>query len=225
MNDCETERSTPVKLFLVDDHAVVRQALCEVLSSRNKYEVVGEASDGEDLLCHISDQPTDLIILDLSMPNTGGIETIQELRRRGNNLPILVLSADDSSKSIMSALKAGARGFLPKQVGLTEVEFAIDAVLSGKTYLSPSVTDKIVGGNGEYDGSHSSCLQHLSKREREIFQLLAEGKPNREIGKMLHISTRTVDTHRSNILKKLEVRSNAELVRIAISEGALSVGN
>jgi two-component system response regulator NreC len=225
MTDCETERPTPVKLFLVDDHAVVRQALCEVLSSRNKYEVVGEASDGEDLLSHISDQPTDLIILDLSMPNTGGIETIQELRRRGNNLPVLVLSADDSSKSIMSALKAGARGFLPKQVGLTEVEFAIDAVLSGKTYLSPSVTDKIVGGNGDYEGTHSSCLKNLSKREREIFQLLAEGRPNREIGKLLHISTRTVDTHRSNILKKLEVRSNAELVRIAISEGALSVGN
>jgi len=214
--------SSNVRLLLVDDHQVLRQALTEALNSKGKYSVVGEASDGSELLELVPNVSVDIIIMDLNMPRTNGLTTIEELKRRGCEAPVLVLSADESERSIRAALKAGARGFLPKQVGLSEVEFAINAVLSGKTYLSPTITERFMAGSGP-DGATSSPLDCLSQREREIFLLLANGKPNREIGKMLHISTRTVDTHRSNILKKLGVKANAELVKLAIAEGLISV--
>lgn len=211
-----------VKLLLVDDHSVLRQALSEVLIGKGKYKVVGEASDGKELLDLASHTPADIIIMDLAMPKVNGVTAIEELRRRGVHAPVLVLSADESDKSIRAALKAGARGFVPKQVGLSEVEFAIDAVISGKTYLSPTVTERFMASGG-VDGGENSPIAALSEREREIFILLASGKPNREIGKSLHISTRTVDTHRSNIMKKLGVKANTDLVKLAISEGLLSV--
>ena len=220
--DLQSSTSDKVKLLLVDDHLVLRQALCEVLASKGKYKVVGEAADGKELLDLASKTPVDIIIMDLAMPNVNGVTALEELRRRGIDSPVLVLSADESDKSIRAALKAGARGFVPKQVGLAEVEFAIDAVLAGKTYLSPTVTERFMASGG-VEGGELSPLSCLSEREREIFMLLASGKPNREIGKCLHISTRTVDTHRSNIMKKLGVKANTELVKLAISEGLVSV--
>jgi two-component system response regulator NreC len=211
-----------VNLLLVDDHLVLRQALTEVLAGKGKYTIVGEAADGEALLEMAPSLPVDIIIMDLAMPKVNGLVAIDELRKKGVSCPILILSADESDKSIRAALKAGARGFLPKQVGLSEVEFAIDEVLAGKTYLSPSITERFMASGG-VEGGGPSPLAALSEREKEIFSLLASGKPNREIGKMLHISTRTVDTHRSNIMKKLGVKANTDLVRLAISEGIVSI--
>ncbi len=211
-----------IKLFLVDDHLVLRQALSEAFAHRGTFQVIAEASDGSELLSRISDITPDIILLDLAMPNVNGLSTIEELKRRGIDIPILVLSADESERSIRSALGAGARGFLPKQADMREVEFAIHSVLDGKTYLSPSVTERFVTSNGA-DNKHSVAIASLSRREREIFVLLANGCPNREISKQLYISTRTVDTHRSNILKKLEAKTNAELVKMAIAEGLVSV--
>jgi RNA polymerase sigma factor (sigma-70 family) len=216
----EAEQSC-IKLFLVDDHLVLRQALSEAFAHRGTFQVVAEA-DGSELLSRLSDTNADIILLDLAMPNINGIATIEELKRRGVDIPVLVLSADESERSIRSALGAGARGFLPKQADMREVEFAIHSVLDGKTYLSPSVTERFMASNGS-DNKHSTLIASLSPREREIFILLANGCPNREISKQLHISTRTVDTHRSNILKKLEVKTNAELVKMAIAEGLVSV--
>ncbi len=221
MNHGSDATNASVKLFLVDDHQVLRQALTEALCSKG-YQVVGEASDGAELLLQLTSVKADLIIMDLAMPKANGLTTIEELKRRGIEAPVLVLSADESEKSIRAALKAGARGFLPKQVGLSEVAFAIEAVLTGKTYLSPSITERFMASGG-VEGSCASPLDCLSAREREIFVLLAVGKPNREIGKQLHISTRTVDTHRSNILKKLALKTNAELVKLAITEGLVTL--
>lgn len=218
----ERQCEPPIKLFLVDDHLVVREALTEALGIKGKYEIIGQAADGAELLSQIASAQADLIIMDLAMPKTGGIDTIHELARRGVGVPVLILSADESERSIRAALKAGARGFVPKQAGLTEMEFAISAIVHGQTYLSPSVTQKVVSGSGS-DGHNAALVDSLSAREKEIFVMLANGVPNREIGKQLHISTRTVDTHRSNILKKLGFRTNAELVKLAIAEGLVSV--
>lgn len=218
----EHQNENPIKLFLVDDHLVVREALSEALGVKGKYEIIGQAADGEELLSQISSAHADLIIMDLAMPKTGGIDTIHELARRGVGIPVLILSADESERSIRAALKAGARGFVPKQAGLTEMEFAISAIIHGQTYLSPSVTQKVVGGSGA-DSNNAALVETLSTREKEIFVMLANGVPNREIGKQLHISTRTVDTHRSNILKKLGFKTNAELVKLAIAEGLVTV--
>jgi DNA-binding NarL/FixJ family response regulator len=220
MNSTSSPRS-PVRLLIADDHLVLRQALREVFVKKGGYLVVGEASDGEDLLALARQSAPDVIIMDLSMPKVGGLVALEELRRRGIQTPVLVLSAVEQAVSIKSALNAGARGFVPKNVELSELELAIASVLSGRTYVSPSITAKLITEGSGPDGD--TPLSVLSDREREILVLLANGKKNREIGKLLHISTRTVDTHRTNILKKLAVKTNAELVKLAISSGLVSV--
>lgn len=211
-----------VRVIVADDHKVIRQALCELLKKRNNYEVIAEASDGEELLKLLRNTPADVVIMDVAMPKLGGLAALETMERENIQTPVLILSADDGPKNVRSVLKAGAKGFLPKNSGIDELVFAIDSVLQGRTYLSPSVTEHLVTQEGE-DASRSSCLAVLTKRELEILKHLAEGKPNRVIGKMLHISKRTVDTHRSNILKKLNLSTNAELVKIAISEGLITV--
>lgn len=212
-----------INLIVADDHVVLRQALCELLANRGPYNIVAQASDGEQLLKLLSTHKPDLVIMDVAMPHLDGITTLSEIYRGSTPPPVLVLSADEGEKNVRAALKAGAKGFLPKHAALDELEFAISAIVEGKTYLSPSITDSLVSDNGEVKSPHSDPLGALTKREVEIMRYLADGMPNREIGKLLHISTRTVDTHRSNILKKLNVRTNAELVKLAIQCGLISV--
>lgn len=222
MQDTIIGKAHPVKLFLVDDHLVLRQALSKALNEENRYEVVGHAGNGQELLSQLTSCAPDVIVLDYALPKSNCLETMEALKRVGCNAPVLILSAVENSGNIRAALKAGARGFVPKQAGLTEMEFAIDAIVNGGTYLSPSVTNRLMSAEAAQQES-VSAVSLLSQREREIMTYIANGKRNREIGAMLHISTRTVDTHRSNILKKLNVKSNAELVKIAISEGMISV--
>lgn len=205
-----------INLIVADDHVVLRQALCELLNHRGNYNVVAQASDGAQLVELLSTHKPDLVIMDVAMPRLDGIAALEEIYRGTTPPPVLILSADEAAGNVRAALKAGAKGFLPKHAALEELEFAIAAIIQGKTYLSPSITDSIVNSNGETRSPHADPLAVLTKREVEIMGYLADGMPNREIGKLLHISTRTVDTHRSNILKKLNVRTNAELVKIAI---------
>lgn len=212
-----------INLIVADDHVVLRQALCELLAHRGPYNIVAQASNGEQLLKLLSTHKPDLVIMDVSMPHVDGITALSEIYRGSTPPPVLVLSADEGEKNVRAALKAGAKGFLPKHAALEELEFAISAIVEGKTYLSPSITDSLVADNGEVKNPHADPLAVLTKREVEIMRYLADGMPNREIGKLLHISTRTVDTHRSNILKKLNVRTNAELVKLAIQCGLISV--
>jgi DNA-binding NarL/FixJ family response regulator len=222
MQENSNNRSHPVKLFLVDDHLVLRQALSKALTQEHRYEVVGHAGDGQELLSQLTSCAPDVIVLEYAIPKSNCLETIEALRRVGCNAPVLILSAVENSGNIRAALKAGARGFVPKQAGLSEMQFAIDAIVDGGTYLSPSVTNRLMAADAAQQES-ASAVASLSQREREIMVLIANGKRNREIGSLLHISTRTVDTHRSNILKKLGIKTNAELVKISIAEGLVSV--
>lgn len=209
-----------VDLIIADDHIVLRQALCELLETRGKYNIIGQASDGEELLSLLKSARPDLIILDVSMPKIDGVEALERMQAEGQAPPVLILSANEGESRVRAALKAGAKGYLPKNAKLEELEFAIDSILQGRTYLSPAVTGPLMDGG---EGTLDTPLSVLTKREIEILTHLADGKPNREIGKILHISTRTVDTHRSNILKKLKVRTNAELVKIAIAHKLITI--
>lgn len=211
-----------INLIIADDHTVLRQALCEMLEGKHEYRVVAQAGDGEELLGLLHDHKPDLVIMDVAMPRLDGVSTLQRMQMDGTVIPVLVLTAKESQDNVRSAFRAGARGFLPKNVAIEELEFAIRSILEGKTYLSPSITDSVMA-SGSIDTSADNPLKILTKREVEVLKHLADGKPNRVIGKMLHISTRTVDTHRSNILKKLNVKTNAELVKIAIQAGLISV--
>ncbi len=214
--------SCPIKLFLVDEHLVLRQALSKAFNANQKYEVIGHAADSAELLSQISACSPDVIVLDFAIPSSSCLETMLSLKKLGCQAPVLILSATENGNNIRAALQAGARGFVPKQSGLSEMEFAIDAIVDGGTYLSPSVTDKFMSGDDEANNGPASLLAKLSHREREIMVHLANGHKNKDIGQQLHISTRTVDTHRSNILRKLGIKSNAELAKIAISAGLIS---
>ncbi len=212
-----------IRLIVADDHVVLREALCEMLQSKGKYQIVAQATDGQELIDLARSQTADMIIMDVQMPNLDGLNALAKLQNSERKVPVLVLSADEGEKNVRAALKAGANGFIPKNVGIEELEFAISSVLNGNTYLSPSVTTKLMAGSGGDSIGGNNPLAVLTKREIEVLRHLADGRPNREIGKLLHISTRTVDTHRSNILKKLMVKTNAELVKVAISAGLISV--
>jgi DNA-binding NarL/FixJ family response regulator len=169
----------------------------------------------------VGKESPDLVILDIGMPNLGGIETLCRLKHEHTVPPVLVLSAKDDSVTVREALKAGARGFIPKSAGTDEFIFAIRSVLKGQSYVSPSIAHNVLNSGQEGGEEGGSAVAVLSSREREVMKLLCEGKKNREIAKLLHVSPRTVDTHRANIMKKLCVGSNAELVQIALREGII----
>lgn len=209
-----------VKLFLVEDQLLMRQAIARALSVTNKYEVVGHAPNAQDLISNPQNCTADVIILDTVLNRSSWLESLHQMRAKGITAPVLILAADDNHNSLNAALQAGANGYLPKRSDFGEMECAIDAVAKGERYVSPHLDE--YQNQPDYNGSNNSS-EVLSSREHEIFVLLAQGKKNKEIGKLLSISTRTVDTHRSNILKKLQMRSNAELVRMAISEGLVGL--
>jgi DNA-binding NarL/FixJ family response regulator len=211
-----------IRLLVADDHEVLRLALCEMLEKRGKYEILAQASNGEELLRLIDQHKPDMVIMDVQMPRLDGVQTLQQLQEKSLSIPVLVLSADDGKRNVKNVLRSGAKGFLPKNAGVEELEFAIESILQGRTYLSPSITGHLMEG-GEETSESENPLSILTKREIEILKYLADGLPNRQIGKLLHISTRTVDTHRSNILRKLNLNTNAELVKLAIAQGLIFV--
>jgi len=211
-----------INVILADDHQIIRQAIGELLESSGRYRVVANVENGEDLLKVLEKKSCDVLVIDIAMPKIDGIKVVKHLREHSILIPVLALSANDDAKSIKAILQAGANGFVPKTSSLQELDFAINAIMRGNAYISPSVTDRMMHPES-VTSKTNSAISVLTSRELEIMRLLAEGKPNREIGGILHISTRTVDTHRSNILKKLGFKTNADLVRLAISEGLISV--
>lgn len=206
--------SSAVKIIVADDHAVIRQGLRSLIDSVEGWVLVGEAQDGFELIPLVEKLAPDLVVLDLTMPNLGGVEAICRLTRLERYPFILVLSAREDEAAVEEAMNAGARGYIPKSASSDELIFAIKAVLKGQRYISPSVCAGYL--DKKQHSQPASALFSLSGREREVMKLLCEGRPNREVAKMLHISPRTVDSHRANIMKKLGVASNAELVQVAL---------
>jgi len=209
------------KFVIADDHVVLRQGLRALLNSISGWEVVGEASNGLEVIPLVEQHHPDVVILDLAMPQLGGIETISRLRKLDQKICILVLSAKDDDQSVREAMRVGANGFLPKTSESDELQFALNALMRGHSYLSPSVCHAVMANGLDGDSSLNSPLALLSAREREVMKLLSEGQPNRTVAKTLHISARTVDSHRANIMKKLGVNSNAELVQTALKHGLI----
>ncbi|HQH27541.1 MAG TPA: response regulator transcription factor, partial [Oligoflexia bacterium] len=190
-------------VVIADDHLVLREGVKSVLRAIEDLEVVAEATNGLELASLVEKHCPDLVIVDLSMPTLGGIEAIVRIQKLPHKPCILVLSAREDDLAVNEAVEAGARGYVPKTSASDELIFAVRAVLKGQTYISPSVAGALINRS---DGMHSP-LQGLTDREREVMKLLCEGHPNRKVAKTLHISARTVDSHRANIMKKLAVSS------------------
>ena len=208
------------RIIIADDHAVLREGLRSLLNGMEGLDVVAEAGDGFEVLPLIEAHKPDLLIIDLTMPNLGGVETIVRLQKVKDKPTVLVLSAREDDISVSEAIRAGAKGYVPKSSDSDELLFAIRSLLKGQTYVSPSVASGIVGKDAS-DSQNGSAIASLTSREREVMKLLSEGKPNRDVAKILHISPRTIDSHRSNIMKKLGITSNAELVQLALKYGLI----
>lgn len=209
------------KVLLVDDHTVVRQGLKALLASEIDIEVIGEADNGRDALSRVDELQPNLVLIDISMPGLNGIEATRQIRHTHPEVKVVVLSMHANEEYVFQVLRAGASGYVLKQSDSMEVVTAIRAAMSGGSFLSPPISRAVIDSyvsRAEARGQGDD-LELLTPREREVLQLLAEGLPNRAIAKQLNISVKTVETHRSNMMNKLEVKNKTELITHAIRKG------
>lgn len=209
-----------LKLFIADDHGILREGLKHILNSMPGCEVVGEAADGQEALERIEEIKPDLAILDISMPEMTGIEVARRLRKYNPQIKIIVLTRHDNEEYVDQLLKYGIQGYVLKDDAGDDLMRAVEAVRKDETYLSPRITKKLMSDYGRPNRRQDSGqFSLLTNREREILKLIAEGKTNEQIAKQLWISPRTAKVHRANIMKKLDVHKVADLVKYAIKTG------
>lgn len=214
-----------IRVLIADDHVVLREGLHSLLSKYDDVEVVGEASDGLEALDKTMELQPDVVLMDIAMPRLGGLEAALELRQRRLPAKVLVLTQYDNKEYVFQMLKAGAAGYIVKKAAATELVSAIRAVHSGEFFLYPSAAKALVDrylreGDGD-EGERG--LNELSDRETEVLKLLAEGHSNREIAELLRLSEKTVTSHRSSIMEKLDIHNRTELVKFAIRAGLVDV--
>jgi two-component system response regulator NreC len=212
-----------IKVLVADDHQIMREGLRAMLEKEHDIVVLGEAEDGRMIERMARELTPDVIIMDVAMPDLNGIEATRQIVSELPGIKIIALSMHDDRRFVLNMLKAGAAGYMLKDSAFTDLARAIRMVMSGKTYLSHEVTDIVVKDYvSSTQPAESSAFHLLSPREREVLQLLAEGKTSAQIGDKLHISVKTVETHRQQIMVKLNIRSVAELTKYAIREGLTS---
>lgn len=213
-----------LRILLGDDHTLLRQGLRKILQERCEWEVVGEAGDGRDAVRQALALHPDIAILDIGMPLLNGIEATRQIVKRQPDVSVLILSMHADEAYIIQALKAGARGYLLKDSADTELIRAVAAVANGKSFFSPSVAKVMLDDYVRHlaENGISDRFEALTEREREIFQLVAEGHSNKEAAALLSISPATVETHRGHIFQKLDLHNTAELVLYAVRRGVIS---
>jgi DNA-binding NarL/FixJ family response regulator len=210
-----------IRVFVADDHAIVREGLITLLAAQADIEVVGSASNGREALTQVQALLPRVLILDISMPELDGIETTRQVLAKVPNALIVILSMHSGAQHVFHALEAGARGYLLKESAAKEIIDAVRAVDGGRRYLSPKVSEIVAQGLSDRQGA--SPLETLSKREREILKLVADGHSSAEIGLMLHLSPKTVDSYRSRLMQKLRVSDLVGLIKFAIQHGLTSL--
>lgn len=213
-----------IRIILADDHAVMRRGLRLLLEQQKDFEIVGEASDGREAVKLAETLKPDIAVLDITMPNLNGIEAARQITAKQLGVSIVVLSMHADESFVLRALKAGARGYLLKESPESDFINAIRMVSEGKSFFSPTVSRMLVEDYVRQlqDRDIEDSYELLTLREREILQLIAEGKSNKEIANMLYLSLYTVETHRSNILEKLNLHSVPELILYAVRKGVIA---
>lgn len=212
----------PIKVLLVDDHAVIRDGLKTLLETQDDLRVVGFAANGREAVAAATRLQPDVAVMDISMPDMDGVEAARRICAARPQARIVMLSVFSDAENVYRALEAGATGYLLKDSAGSELLAAVRAVNAGRRYLTEKINHLVIAGY--LDGKRAgSPLDSLSKRERDIFQLLADGRGNRDIARLLSISVKTVETYRSRMLQKLGISNMAELVKFAIAHGLTRV--
>ena len=210
-----------LRILLADDHTVVRQGLRKVLEERQDWQVVAEAGDGREAVRLAEQHKPDVAVIDVAMPLLNGIETTRQIARRVPGVRILILSMHSDEAYVTQILKAGAIGYLLKDSADVDLLEAVSAVSRGTSFFSPPIARLMDDAVRPRGGHAVDRYESLSEREREVFQLIAEGKANKEIAALLFISPSTVETHRARIMEKLDLHSAAEIVLYAVRRGVV----
>lgn len=213
--------TSPVRILIADDHTILRAGIRSLLDMVPDFQVVGEVDNGKDAIYQAGQLKPDLLLSDLSMPKTNGTEAIQHIKSRYPDIKVLVLTVHKTEEYVHAALKAGANGYVLKDDTSDELISAIKNIAAGKTYLSPSICSEVVMGYLADPGKEkiSTSIEQLTSREREVMKLIAEGYRNKDIAEYLSISLKTVEKHRSNMMKKLDLHSSSSITSYAIKNG------
>lgn len=209
-----------IRALLVDDHVILRNGLARILASELHIDVVGEADNGKAAVERARSLKPDLIMMDIAMPDLNGIEATIQIRKEDKDVKIIALSMHADARYVAEMLSAGVSGYLLKDSTVDELRRAIDTVMAKRTYLSPSISGGLVSDYlSSLEGTGTTQLSVLSSKEREVLQLLAEGKSTKEIAESLNVSPKTVETHRMHVMEKLDLHTVAELTKYAIRSG------
>jgi len=213
------------RVLLAEDHTIVRKGLRSLLDKETGIKVVEEAEDGREAILKAEELHPDVVVMDIAMPGLNGLEATRQIKKRFPDIKIIILTMHANEEYILQSLKAGASGYLVKKAVPVELISAINAVHKGNSFLSPSISrtviDEYVRRSKEISEGEEG-FEQLTVREREVLQLIAEGRKTREIAELLYISIKTVETHRAHIMNKLDIHSTAELTRYAIRKGIIS---
>jgi DNA-binding NarL/FixJ family response regulator len=214
-----------IKVLLVDDHTIVRKGLRALLDAEPGIEVIGEAETGREALERAQELLPDIVLMDISMPDMNGAEATRQIRRWLPSVKVLVLSMHADEEFVFQLLRAGASGYLIKKAATEELILAIRTVSQGHSFLSPAISNTVIDAYVRQAGEMTTGNRYeaLTDREREVLQLVAEGHTSREISQLLHITARTVETHRANLMAKLDIHTVAELTRYAIRRGIIAL--
>lgn len=208
----------PIRVLVADDHAIVREGIRSVLDAASGFDVVGEAGTGTEALALIERLSPEVVILDVSMPDRSGLEVARELRAAGHPARILILSVHDNTEYVMQAVQVGAHGYLLKDSPPGMLRDAVRATHAGQGFFSPTVAGRLSAALRDDAPAHE---HGITPREREVLVLVARGRTNKEMAAQLGISPRTVETHRENLMRKLKLRTVADLTRYALEHGLL----
>ncbi len=216
-----------LRILIADDHEVVRRGLCALLQAREGWEICAEAKDGREAVEKAGQLKPDVVILDVGMPNLNGLAATRQLTQLDPHCKVIVLTITDSDQVIREALDAGARGFVLKSDAARDLVSAVEALQRNRMFFTPRVNDMVLAGflDKGHNGSSGEPprLPKLTSREREVIQLLAEGKSSKEVACVLNLSTKTAETHRSNIMRKLGFHSIRDLVVYAVKNNIIQV--
>jgi DNA-binding NarL/FixJ family response regulator len=212
----------PTRVLLVDDHALVRAGIRALIDTLDGVEVVAEAGNGREALQQVEEFAPDLVLLDLTMPEMNGFEVLEQIVRRFPQVRVIILTMHEAREYTIRALRLGAAGFIPKSAAANELKQGIESVMRGETYTSKKTLHEV---QPPIDGeSHPQrLLEKLTRRQREILILIAEGQTTKEIARHLNISVKTVETHRAQLMERLDIRDVAGMVRFAIKTGLVSM--